>query len=139
LDEFKKLRQEMQQELQSICQRIQALENRYERKASKTSLCYELLNEDERAIIIEDETISLTPLEFRTMEVILSSDRLFCSYDDVAKKIYACSTFKHVHRPWLTVISRLSRKLKGLVEFKTVRNKGFKIVSIKGYDKERLL
>ena len=129
----------MQQQLQNICKRLQVIENRYERKATETSLIYELLDKEEGTITVEGETRSLTPQEYKAMEVILSSPNLFCSYKDVAKKIYACNDFRYIHRPWLTTISRLSRKLDGLVELKTVRNKGFKVVAIKGYDKKRLL
>ena len=73
------------------------------------------------------------------MKELLDSKDMFCSYEKLISVIYGYESDRASIRSLAVMVARLRRTVSGLIQIKTVRNRGYIITEVKGYDKTELL
>lgn len=81
----------------------------------------------------------LTRSEYSLIKELLDSEDMFCSYEKLVRALYGFNTDSASIRSLAVMVARTRKTLEGLIKIKTVRNKGYIITEVKGYDKNRLL
>ena len=92
------------------------------------------LDSETNKLICPKQDIKLTKIEFSIMESLLYSDKHFCTYDELCKKIYLHEYDISTRGALAVALSRLRKKLNKVVIIKSINHKGVKL-----YDKQRII
>ena len=124
-------------DLKKIITKIENIDNNEHNKNVINNICNNnrlILNRDTGEITVGTYTEKLTNSELSLMECLVNSNNKFCTFENLCNVIYGYSDSSS-KRSLNTIMSRLRKKLKNLIKFKTIHGRGYQIVEVKGYDK----
>ena len=98
-----------------------------------------LLNKITYEINVLGETKILTRSEYSLIKELLDSENMFCPYEKLVRALYGFNADSASIKSLAVMVARLRKTLGDLIKIKTVRNKGYIITEVKGYDKAKLL
>lgn len=79
-------------------------------------------------VMYKDKNVKLTHNEGIIILELISTSAMFCTYNQLSKKIYDYKYDKTTSAPLKITICRLRKKVAGMFELKTIRGKGIKII-----------
>lgn len=133
--------EEIIQELQNIIVKLQYInEKKNTDTSNKTvSISKMFLNDNTHEIKIFGTVRKLTNSEFAIMKKLFDAPDMFCSHEELCNEIYEYKYDKSTTKSQQVMMHRLRLKLKGIVKIETIKDKGYRITEVKGYDRGKLL
>jgi len=91
----------------------------------------QLLDLDRLCLNINNKSVRLTESECKLLDLLLNSKNLYCSYEELCKKLYNYNFDNSTNMALKTTMHRLRKKTKGMLKIQTIRNKGFQVFMVK--------
>ena len=127
-------------QMEKLLGRLKECQSKYGNNKSKTVKISDLfLNKITYEVNVQGEIRTLTRSEYSLIKELLDSENMFCSYEKLCTVLYGYELDDSSIKSLAVMVLRLRNKLKDLINIKVVRNKGYIITEVKGYDKSRLL
>lgn len=133
--------EEMIREMEALLMKMKRFQIEYGNVKPKSNrkISDLFLNKITYEIKVSGETRLLTRSEYSLIKELLDSEDMFCSYEKLSSVIYGYESDSSSIRSLAVMVSRLRKAVGDLIEIKTVKNKGYIITEVKGYDKTKLL
>ena len=106
-----------------------------EEKVKYRKLSSKFLNKNDYTLHVANVEIRLTGSEFILLETLFNAENMFCTYEQLSRKIYEYNHNYYTDRGLKTILMRLRKKLGKYLIINTVRGRGLKIERIVGYDR----
>lgn len=133
---------EIIEELQNIIVKLQYLNEKNKNTdtlTKKASISKIFLDYNTQEIKVFGTVRKLTNSEFTIMKKLFDAPDMFCSHEELCMAIYEYKYDKSTTKSQQVMMHRLRLKLKGIVKIETIKDKGYRITEVKGYDRGKLL
>ena len=131
--------EEIISQIEVLLQRLKSYASNEEKTKNIRKVSDLFLDKFTYEINIDGKTRVLTRSQYSLIKELLDAENMYCSYERLCTALYGFQSDELAIKSLAVMVTRTRRVVDGLIKIKTVRNKGYIITEVKGYDKDRLL